>query len=438
MKLIKSILLGSAAGICAIATASAADLPVTKSAPVEYVRVCSQRGEGFFYVPGSDTCIRIGGRVRADTLYVETNNRNRDSINFAAQARINVDVRTNTPYGMVRAYLRYSLSRVDRNYGDGFDNGTTGVASTGGLDQAYIQFAGLTAGRLQSFFDFYADNYNMAAIRSPDSYTQVLAYTASFGNGWSLTASLEDGNERRVYNNTNYGFSYGTTSAGQSMPDVVAALMVDQNWGAAQLSAALHQVRPAFIPGANGLQHDTEYGFAVHGGVKLNLPMIAPGDELWFEAAYADGALGYIGAANYSLAQGSIALPMTDAFVDVNGRLKKTKGWSAAIDLLHYWTPSIRQNVFASYMKLNYGNGGYSSVTDLQLGTYNVGFIDASEWRVGTNVIWSPIKNFDIGVEVLYTRVDPKGRVLSNNNGVAKTVSSDDAWQGRLRIQRDF
>ena len=74
MKLVKSLLLGSAAGLAAVAGAQAADLPDRKAAPVavDYVRVCSTYGAGFFYIPGSsDTCLRIGGRVRADVLYVE-------------------------------------------------------------------------------------------------------------------------------------------------------------------------------------------------------------------------------------------------------------------------------------------------------------------------------------------------------------------------------
>ena len=71
MKLVKSLLLGSAAGLAAVAGAQAADLPVEKAAPVEYVRVCSTYGAGFFYIPGTDTCLRVGGRVRADYLYGE-------------------------------------------------------------------------------------------------------------------------------------------------------------------------------------------------------------------------------------------------------------------------------------------------------------------------------------------------------------------------------
>src|SRR6476620_4237101 len=65
MKLVKSLLLGSAAGMAVAAGAQAADLPV-KAAPVQYVKICTLYGDGFYYIPGQDTCIRIGGYVRAD------------------------------------------------------------------------------------------------------------------------------------------------------------------------------------------------------------------------------------------------------------------------------------------------------------------------------------------------------------------------------------
>ena len=54
MKMVKSLLLGSAAGLVAVAGAQAADLPV-KAKPVEYVKICSIYGAGFFYIPGTDT-----------------------------------------------------------------------------------------------------------------------------------------------------------------------------------------------------------------------------------------------------------------------------------------------------------------------------------------------------------------------------------------------
>ena len=82
MKLVKSLLLGTVAGIAAVAGAQAADLPSKKAAPVEYVRVCSTYGAGFFYIPGTETCLRVGGRVRAEFGYVEPDDREDDAIGF--------------------------------------------------------------------------------------------------------------------------------------------------------------------------------------------------------------------------------------------------------------------------------------------------------------------------------------------------------------------
>src|SRR5918911_1076424 len=142
MKLVKSLLLGSAAGLAAVAGAQAADLPVRRAAPVEaapvdYVRVCSTYGAGFFYIPGStDTCIRIGGRVRADYRYIEPFTR-ADSSNFLfARGRLQADVRTATSYGLLRAFVRMEMSQ-------------TGSASTSAnIAQAFVQFGGLTAGKV--------------------------------------------------------------------------------------------------------------------------------------------------------------------------------------------------------------------------------------------------------------------------------------------------
>src|SRR2546430_7150218 len=68
MKRVKSLLLGSAAGVVAVAGAQAADLPV-KAKPVEYVKICSLYGDGFYYIPGSDTCVKIAGLTWAEVSW---------------------------------------------------------------------------------------------------------------------------------------------------------------------------------------------------------------------------------------------------------------------------------------------------------------------------------------------------------------------------------
>src|SRR5262249_49124344 len=65
MKMVKSLLLGSAAGLVAVTAGEAVDLPV-KAKPVEYVKVCTLYGAGFWYIPGTDVCMKIGGFIRTE------------------------------------------------------------------------------------------------------------------------------------------------------------------------------------------------------------------------------------------------------------------------------------------------------------------------------------------------------------------------------------
>ncbi|MGB8392289.1 MAG: porin, partial [Pseudolabrys sp.] len=112
MKMVKSLLLGSAAGLVAVAGAQAADLPV-KAKPVQYVKICSLYGVGFYYIPGTDMCIKIGGWVRAEAAWgvngSSTNVQNGDVNNrftnnnwWRIRGYITADARDQTEYGTVR------------------------------------------------------------------------------------------------------------------------------------------------------------------------------------------------------------------------------------------------------------------------------------------------------------------------------------------------
>ncbi len=64
---IKSLLLGSAAALVAASGARAADaVVVAEPEPVEYVRVCDVYGTGFYYMPGTETCLKVSGYMRYD------------------------------------------------------------------------------------------------------------------------------------------------------------------------------------------------------------------------------------------------------------------------------------------------------------------------------------------------------------------------------------
>ena len=61
---IKSLILGSAAALLAVSGARAADAVMApEPEPVDYVRVCDAYGAGFFYIPGTQTCLSINGYV---------------------------------------------------------------------------------------------------------------------------------------------------------------------------------------------------------------------------------------------------------------------------------------------------------------------------------------------------------------------------------------
>src|SRR3982751_5069804 len=106
----KTLLLGAAAGLVTVGAAQAADLPMTKAEAVEYVKVCTEFGEGFFYIPGTDTCLKLGGEVRADYRFQSRRDftsptgfaRDDDSNWFRTEARLKFDARTATEYGTLR------------------------------------------------------------------------------------------------------------------------------------------------------------------------------------------------------------------------------------------------------------------------------------------------------------------------------------------------
>ncbi|MBV5271946.1 MAG: porin, partial [Afipia sp.] len=157
MSKIKSLILGSAAGLAAIAGAQAADLPV-KAKAVQYVKICSLYGAGFYYIPGTETCIKLGGYVQLDAnvnggvhdkpAWDNGNNlglQNRTSDYFTTRTRtsLNIDTRTATEYGVVRTYWS---SNFQHTTGDG---PSSGVLTT---DFGFVQFAGFTFGKAVSSF----------------------------------------------------------------------------------------------------------------------------------------------------------------------------------------------------------------------------------------------------------------------------------------------
>lgn len=151
MKNFKSLILGSAAGMLAVAGAQAADLPV-KAKPVEYVKVCSAYGAGFYYIPGTDICLRVGGFLFSDFTVNNRGNsgslgsgaardRNDDWTAFRIRQSLILDARTNTEYGTLRSYFSGGFQWDTSANGQVFSQANTGNSSWY-WNSAFIQFAG--------------------------------------------------------------------------------------------------------------------------------------------------------------------------------------------------------------------------------------------------------------------------------------------------------
>ncbi|MFN7167085.1 MAG: porin [Pannonibacter sp.] len=371
--------------------AMAADLPVAPE-PVDYVRVCDAFGTGFFYIPGTETCLRVSGRVRAEYRFNnfgdKPNNWARAANGTSTRARgyIRLDARTNSEYGLVRSYIDMYMQRD-----------STGSAYA--LDQAFIQFGNFTFGRTQSMFDFWTGySYGNFHTVYTDYKTWLASYTAAFGNGMSATLSVEDGTTRR-WNLVGGGDAY----AGHRYPDLVANLRIEQGWGSAQIMAALHDVRYVG-KGAKG-----DVGYAIGAGVQLNVPVFGATDNIALQAVYADGASGYVQDTWDDI---SATPQITDAIFS-GGKSHTTKTWAIGAGFLHNFSDQLEGSIEANYANAD----AFRSANDFSM------------WGGNINLIWKPVSGLGIGAEVAYRDFDfHRSSVQKDRNEIYTTI----------RVERTF
>ena len=442
MTLIKSLLLGSAAGIVAIASAQAADLPTRKGAPAaEYVRICHVTVNGTpivgFVLPGSDTCFRIGGYITAQYTLgnnaqspYSTNPRassQQDALGFYTRGRITFDAVSNTAAGPL-----HSVLAIDANYGTGFDGTTGNIPGTNDFNThatyAFIQWAGLTAGRHASFFDFLAGGPAWDDFISPDhtgTGTNLLAYTAALGGGFSATVSMESPEQEQAgqFGVRNFGNAYGTRA-----PDFVLNGTYAGGWGKTQLSAVFHQNQYASLAGGGtnpitGLAtwpSTDSWGWGILGGVSINLPGMA-GSDFNVQGVYTEGAVAYsgwtsFGAFNYDGAGGPLGLSDINPFTG-----GETTAWSIASYFDFKINPQFTISPEISYGELHYPNDGPSM----------------SAWLGGGTIAWTPVNNLVVNLDLLYiagsnTVPAPYSPLLIVKGG------NWSGFNGKLRIERDF
>lgn len=139
---IKSLLIGSAAALAVVSGAQAADAIVAaEPEPLEYVRVCDAFGAGFFYIPGTETCLKIGGYVRTQLTYLDGTGRGGSDWATFVRGQITFDAREDTEYGTLGSFISIN-SEASGSF--------PGVSY---LDAAYIDIAGLRVGYFANWWD---------------------------------------------------------------------------------------------------------------------------------------------------------------------------------------------------------------------------------------------------------------------------------------------
>jgi len=208
---IKSLLLGSAAVLVAATGARAADaIVIAEPEPVEYVRVCDTYGAGYFYIPGTETCMRIHGYVRGvvsagDDVYArQLGQIDQDTYGWMTRAHLRFSTASETELGTLRTYID---SRFQ--WEDGSDD-----SSTGTIRNAWIELGGFRMGMGDTSFVTWTNGYGTVYnddIHAPLSKrTNFINYTFNGGNGFSAMIGVEQGNNsgdaggayrhRRVFN----------------------------------------------------------------------------------------------------------------------------------------------------------------------------------------------------------------------------------------------
>lgn len=398
---IKNVLLGSVAGLAMVGTAAAADLPV-KAKAAEYVKICSTYGAGFYYIPGTDTCLKVGGYVTADTYFADIEGTTRvntpagsltikddpdGQTYFYTRVGVQLDARTQTEYGTLRSYFEGRFE-AGEFYGFGQEI-ETGEFSFNDeslndvyLKYGYIQFAGFTFGRATSAFDFWAgDGWQGIQPGNFYSYTtaNVIQYTADFGNGFSATIAVEDAYAR------DDEFANFVLLSGQQVPDIVANIAYEGSWGAFKIAGAYHDIGDWAPLGGGGFFNQDSSGWAALAGVRFDF---AETTTLYVEGAYAQGAPGYLGLSG--------TIPVVDAFGNA------VSGWYVGGSLIHYWTPSVFTTVVGSYTATD--NFQVDTVFDDSFSS-----VDFTGYNVGVNIGWIPVKGLTLVLQYDYLNAEYSG-----------------------------
>ena len=167
--------------------------------------------------------------------------------------------------------------------------------------------------------------------------------------------------------------------------------------------------------------------------------MLGVGDYITAQFNWTKGAIKYATAgSSLSNTQGGTkaAGSMTDG-VYLNGasNIELTTAWSVGAGYEHNWNPKWKTSVYGGYAKVDYSDVANTIVNTT--GAQAVGAnADFSTWQIGTRTAWAPVNNLEVGLDVIYTKLNTA--TASTVAAGTLTAADQSAWITHLRIQRNF
>ena len=432
----KTLLLGSAAAMIVAGGAQAADLTVAE--PVDYVKVCDAFGAGFYYSPGTDTCIKVGGYVKfgtsvGDTDFGDYNSAypNSNWSNFYTEVSIQLTASSVTEFGNLTGFIDM---RAQTGNTGGFNESLTqavnSVTKSAYLDSAYLQLGPIKAGYFTSLFDF-GRGYNDTGFFGSDTTADQVQLNYAV-NGFGLAISVEDQRDRGAIGNTGgldtassvsyqivdpvtgQAIPYVTTVFAQggtdNIPNVIGAVSYSSGIFSTKVAAAYTDMaldRTGAGTAANPYTYTGQSGWAVGGNLEFSLDAFSAGDKFVVAGAYGDNANSFTG-----IAGGTSVAGLSGYDTQVSAALAAGTSWSVGASYKHVWTPSVWTALSGGYAEYD-GDGSYRGNDSLQA------------WRAVLGTGWTPVKGLDVLVEGSYNSVEGEG-----------SIADGDAWAGVLWLKR--
>ena len=410
---IKSLLLGSAAALIAVSGARAADVVVAEPEPVEYVRVCDAYGEGYFYIPGTETCMRISGYVRADikggdNVYArQRGDIDRDTYAWRTRATLRFHTASETELGTLRTFVE-----LRSQWDEGAEWDEKGDTASGQLHFAFIELGGIRVGLDESIFHHWTGYYGNVInddVLNPMAYsrTNVISYTFNAGNGFSAILGVEQGNSDA----DGYGYRYHNDYAdianvkGHKLsskiddytPNVVGGLKFVQGWGGVSVVGAYDAYYEEWAAKARlDLNVTDQWSVWVMGGYKS-------ADD------YYDRDETYVSRTKNGLTKIGVYRQVNSIYGDWGG------DWAV------WGGTTFKFNKKTSF-------------------NAQVAYDDTDTFAASVNVKYELVPGLVITPELSYIswENDYSARNAANTEKVVDSLKGQDAFQGMLRIQRSF